>query len=473
MWQTSVPVAASGTATLTVNDATSYQTFDGFGGAFNEKGWNSLQSLSANDRQLALTLLFDAANGAHFGYGRIPIGANDYAMTLYTDDEVPSGMQDYNLAKFNTTEDEKYLVPYVQAALAVNPGIQFWASPWTPPTWMKSGTPGTMSNGTCTLSGGAYSTSPFDGETMKSDSMTLGTYANYFVQWIEAYETKYHVTISALMPQNEPNYPENYPSAQWDATTYDTFVKTLGQTLANSSDPVVKNVKLFLGTMSNDNSGADPAIISKVMGDSAAFSFIHGFALQWGMQGTPDSNGNPTMPGALSTNISAVASSTLPKWQTEHMCGNYPWQTSSYNATKAPNDYAYGVESWGHIRDWLKAGVSTYSAWNMVTDPLGLGNDTCRDWKQDSLLVVNGSTLVVTPAYYVFRHFSQYIDAGATRVGTSGSSALDALAFKNADGSHVVVMYNSGSSAAATVVSVGGATYSFSVPANGFATLRV
>ena len=35
------------------------------------------------------------------------------------------------------------LIPYVKAAQAVNGNIRFWASPWTPPTWMKttSGTP--------------------------------------------------------------------------------------------------------------------------------------------------------------------------------------------------------------------------------------------------------------------------------------------------------------------------------------------
>jgi glucosylceramidase len=135
----------------------------------------------------------------------------------------------------------------------------------------------------------------------------------------------------------------------------------------------------------------------------------------------------------------------------------------------APNDYAYGVESWGLIRDWLKTSVSSYSAWNMVLDQLGLGNDSVRVWPQDSLLVVNTSTglLTITPAYYVFRHIFQYVQPGATRIGTSG--ALDTLAFENPDGSAVTILYNSGTSAAQTILAVGTTKLQFTVPASGFA----
>ena len=63
------------------------KTFEGFGGAFNEMGWNYLSMLSAADRDRAMKLLFDATDGAHFVMGRIPIGASDYALQRYTDDE--------------------------------------------------------------------------------------------------------------------------------------------------------------------------------------------------------------------------------------------------------------------------------------------------------------------------------------------------------------------------------------------------
>jgi len=139
----------------------------------------------------------------------------------------------------------------------------------------------------------------------------------------------------------------------------------------------------------------------------------------------------------------------------------------------APNDYNYGIETWGLIKGWITDGVNSYSSWNMVLDTVGTGIPSGRLWPQNALLVVNRSakTLTATPAYYVFRHFSQYVLPGARRVAVSGTS-VDAVAFKNPDGSIVAAMYNSGSAAKTTTFSIGGTRLQFSVPANGFATIR-
>src|SRR5258708_5243469 len=65
----------------------------------------------------ALTLLFEATNGANFVYGRIRIGASDYATSRYTDDETPG---DLTMTNFSISRDQQFLIPYVKAALAVN-----------------------------------------------------------------------------------------------------------------------------------------------------------------------------------------------------------------------------------------------------------------------------------------------------------------------------------------------------------------
>ena len=138
------------------------------------------------------------------------------------------------------------------------------------------------------------------------------------------------------------------------------------------------------------------------------------------------------------------------------------------------NDHLYGEESWQLIRDWIVSGVNSYSAWNMVLDTVGKSLD---GWPQNALLVVDRSAkkLIVTPAYYVFRHFSQYIAVGATRIGLSGST--DAFAFKNPDGSIIVQVYNKGTSSKTMTVGIGSALsqvlYQFAVPAHGWDTLRV
>ena len=128
------------------------------------------------------------------------------------------------------------------------------------------------------------------------------------------------------------------------------------------------------------------------------------------------------------------------------------------------------MESWGYIRDAItKARVTSYNAWNMVLDSVGKGIDTTRDWAQNALLTVGGGQLTATPAYYVFRHFSQYVDPGASVVGTSGST--DAVAFKNPDGSLVAIVY-SASAKSNYLVAIGGKRLQFSVPASGWATIK-
>jgi glucosylceramidase len=233
-----------------------------------------------------------------------------------------------------------------------------------------------------------------------------------------------------------------------------------------------------------DGGGYDQAIAVATAADADAMKYVKGFGLQWNLQDA----------------VATLAATKVPIMQTEHRCGNYNftspyWDQSRYSSSKAQNDHLYGEESWQIIRDWIVAGVNSYNAWNMVLDTVGKSLDS---WPQDALLVVDRSAkkLIVTPAYYVFRHFSYTIAVGATRVAiTAGSDAykgankttygagkatydgVNAFAFKNPDGAVVVQVYNKAASSTKTIVGVGSALaqtlYQFDVPSHGWATLRV
>jgi glucosylceramidase len=205
-----------------------------------------------------------------------------------------------------------------------------------------------------------------------------------------------------------------------------------------------------LGTI--NGGGNDPEIVSSVMADATARGYVEVLGFQWGMQ----------------DKAAGARRYHLPIWQTEHKCGNYPWE-KGFKADRAPNDHAYAVESWGLLRDWIKAGVTAYSAWNMVLDTVGVGIDTTRVWPQNALLTVDtqAKKLNITPTYYVFRHFSQFVATGARVVATNGG---DAVAFKNPDGSIVTVLHNSGAEKTMTVASAG-KMLRFAMPGNGWATV--
>ena len=156
-------------ATVTVSDSALNSTpWEGFGGSFNELGWKYLTSDDMKNQ--AMELLF-GAEGANLTWGRIPMGASDYAESRFTYDDpgsdgAPDGSEsnrppaDTSLSKFSLQRDKEKLIPYIKAALKVKPDIRFWASPWTPHTWMKDGP--------------FNDDTPLDGGTIKGAANTLG-----------------------------------------------------------------------------------------------------------------------------------------------------------------------------------------------------------------------------------------------------------------------------------------------------------
>jgi glucosylceramidase len=420
-----VTKVASGTADLNVDKNTTFQRWDGFGGTFNEMGWDAL-SVVSSEIPNAIKLLFDPNDGANFAYGRIPLGASDYSMSWYTLAETAG---DYAMDKFSIARDKEKLIPFIKEALKLKPGVHLWASPWVVPSWMMDSS-----------------------SNMKSDAQTQGAHALYMARFVEEY-AKEGLKIEAIHPQNEPGYAR----VHWTQSLLINFMKTyLGPTLAQRN----LTTQVWCGTMSKD---PDDTNIAKATAlDADAMKYVKGFGVQWNLQ-------------AAVVTLAAKG----PVMQTEHRCGNYNfespyWDKSRYSSSKAQNDHLYGEESWQLIRDWIVSGVNSYSAWNMVLDTNGKSLD---GWPQNALLVVDRTAkkLIVTPVYYVFRHFSQYIAVGATRIGTTGSS--DAFAFKNPDGSIIAQVYNKAASSKKMTVGVGSALsqtlYQFDVPAHGWATLRV
>lgn len=441
--------AAGGTPTVTVT-ATERQKWIGFGGTFNEAGWDALSVLSQEERDRAIKLLFSPAEGANFAWGRIPLGASDYALSRYTLDDTPNNQEDPEMEHFSIARDQMALIPYIKAAQAVKSDIKFWASPWTPPPWMKN--PAVYDGTDEGPNGNPPKT--FDAYFRDEDAV-LKAYALYFVRFIEEYG-KLGIPIDHVQPQNEPGYNTRYPSCLWGAGVLTKFVaQYLGPTLAERTP----NTKIWFGTLSNDQ-----AFNNQTMGLANALPYLTGVGLQWNTMGRIQALRN-MKPDLLIM-------------QTEHRCGNYPFNVNNpapfqpppFNPDKPQNDHAYAMESWYYIREWIKAGVNAYSAWNMVLDTVGKNLDAGRPWPQNALLVVDRASkqLIVTPAYYVFRHLSFFVDPGATRLETMGG---DALAFKNPDGSLVAVLFNSGAQAANTVVALGPATVQVQVPAQGWATI--
>lgn len=67
---------------------------------------------------------------------KVHIESCDFCLKSYSFDDVPD---DFRLKNFNISHDKQWLIPYIQAALKTSPyPIKIYASPWSPPAWMKS-----------------------------------------------------------------------------------------------------------------------------------------------------------------------------------------------------------------------------------------------------------------------------------------------------------------------------------------------
>jgi len=428
-WKSATWTETTSSATVTVDDSKTSQTWEGFGGSFNEKGWSFLTSDTMKTQ--AIAALF-GKDGCNFAWGRIPIGASDYAMDRYSLNETAG---DYEMTKFSIDRDKQKLIPYIKAAQQVKPDIRFWASPWSPPTWMKTG-PYNPNTGP--------SHSNFDGGVMKGDDATLKAYALYFVKFLQAYKEQ-GIDVEMVAPQNEPNYEQNYPTCHWAKDTFVNFIgKHLGPALADAS----LSVKIMDGTLSNPSGDAD--IGQSVLRDATAKRYIGSIGVQWGMSDANQVSALKNLAGGI------------PIWISETKCDG-----NMNSAGPAPNDFNYGKSTWNYIKGAIGNGLTAYNAWNMVLDKNGQGIDDTRKWAQNTLIVADSGNLTMTPAYYVYRHFSQFVVPGAKVLGVSGS---DAVAFKNPDGSLVAVLY-SGSAKSNYVLAIGGKKLQFSMP-SGWATVR-
>jgi glucosylceramidase len=424
------PVAAESAAIpdVAVYPDKARQTIEGFGGAFNEKGWQALSALSDAGRRDVLRRLFDPIEGIGFTICRVPIGASDYALDRYTLNE---NAGDYEMSGFSIERDRAGLIPYIKAAMEFQPKLRLWASAWTPPTWMKN-------NRT------------FDSGVFIDDPKMYQAYALYLLKFIRAFRAE-GLPVEAVAIQNEPGTLTHYPSCDWTAVQYLMFIKEhLGplfraEGLADA---------IMLGTFNQPNL-VNHALT--VLTDPEARQFVSLAGMQWYAL-------------AFVEQIRTIAPG-LTIWQTEADCGNWPW-LPGHDPEKPQNDIAYAGFTWEKIRNWLKAGVTVYELWNLVLDPLGKNIDAEMPWPQNCPITVDEDMRAVryTPMFYAVGSYSKFVPPGSRMVETEGSFT-NALAFLDPVGRIVVVIYNQKTAAVRVNVRASGSLYGVYMPAQSFATL--
>jgi glucosylceramidase len=392
--------AVGGKYTIEIDTETICQEIDGFGGCFNERGWAALSMLTPAQREEALQALFDPETGAGFNICRVPIGASDYALDRYTLNEVKD---DFQMEHFSIERDKDCLIPYIKAAMKYKPDLKIWGSVWTPPTWMKT-------NG------------QFDGGKMKDDPKIYDAYALYLARFLETYREE-GINAYAVAIQTEPSYETNYPSCAWNKDQFLTFIRNhIGPLFEERNVPG----EIWLGTIADKNY----TFTKTSLKDPVANRYITTVGYQWD--------------GVF---LVAETRKEYPEkriMQTETECGNFYW-TDGFDPEKPQNDWNYAVHTWNKVKEYFTKGVNSYLLWNMVLDETGKNLDSVRPWPQNAALVVDTKTksLIYTPMYYAFKHFSHFVKPGAYFLGVKARSGWsDTLAFLNPDGKVILVLQN-------------------------------
>ncbi|MCH9275881.1 glycosyl hydrolase [Bifidobacterium amazonense] len=411
--------------TITADPTHSYQSIDGFGASFTDASAHLIdQVLDEEDRATAMSRLFDPKLGIGLSLLRNPMGASDYARTIYSYDDMPDGQRDESLDRFSIGHDLESILPLTTWAMELNPRLRLIASPWSAPGWMK--TSGSMIGG-----------------ELREDCYEA--YARYFVRFLQAYAEQ-GVPVFAVTPQNEPLFvPGHYPGMLFPADREARFVRDFLR-------PALCDAGLETRVLGYDHNW-DRVDYAFDLLDAAEDAF-DGIAWHWY--------------GGRAVSQSRVASHFPAKdvYFTEGSGGEWipEFEPAFSNLMRT------GI-------DILRNGSKSFILWNLALDehngPVvpGFGRSTCR-----GLLRVDRRTRTAEYMldYYGLAHFSKFIRPGAVRIGSDQNGGVRSLACRNEDGSVVVVLFNDSNHDARVgvdVVGVAGPSRTVSLPSKAAATV--
>ncbi|WP_084225347.1 glycoside hydrolase family 30 protein [Paenibacillus pectinilyticus] len=418
--------AVDSTASLTITKD-SYQTVEGFGGCFNELGFTALSYLSDEERVEMLHSLFHPDGDQKLSICRLPIGASDYAHEWYSLNETDG---DLAMAHFSIDRDRQYLIPYIKEALKLNPNLKLFASPWSPPTWMKF-------------------PKAYNFGTLRWEKEILEAYALYFVKFVEAYREE-GITIHQVHVQNEVVANQKFPSCVWTGEQLREFIRDY---LGPAFEKHGLDTEIWLGTINSPEpwdewlkkkTADHDAYAHTVLSDPEAYKYVKGVGYQWA--------------GKYGIQRTVLSYPELRYMQTENECGD------------GTNTWAYAKYVFNLYQHYFTNGVNAYIYWNMVLEPKGRST---WGWEQNSMITVDPAErrAIFNPEYYVMKHFSHFVPEGTRRIGTIGHWTGNALAFEKPDGGIIIVIANPFKDSRDVRVSNGNTVQTFRLEPESFNTI--
>jgi glucosylceramidase len=412
------------------------QTIDGFGGCFNELSWDAIRLLDEPGRQELLKNLFDPNDGLNFTFCRTPMGANDYAREWYSYNETDG---DFEMKHFSIERDKEAVIPFIKAALALNPNIKLWASPWSVPTWMKTNKHYANRSMECNDLPKEREV-PIYTDQIIQETEYLQALALYFSKYLDAYQ-KEGIDVSMVMYQNEAFTFNQWPTGSWTPQSIARFnMEYLGPQLAKTHP----HVEIYAGTFNT----ADSLVYATILNHPDAKKYIKGIGVQWEAR-----------------EIFPTLKELYPgfKWmQSESECGNgrFGWKDAQH--------------TFDLMKRYINHGAHSYIEWNMVLKDDGRSS-WC--WTQNALIRILSDTkeVIYTPEYYVYKHVCSFVPVGSVVLPFKSANTGDnnLLAFKTPSGEIIIVTGNYNDTPNETTFKLGEKYFTVVLPAHSFNTFKL
>lgn len=437
------------TITLEVDSEAKYQEILGFGGAFTEAAAYMFSQMSEENKNAIIrayfgdksdatgSTLIDGTSGdavqldsIKYSVGRVPVHSCDFSLESYSFDDNDG---DFNLTSFNISRNYEWLIPMLKQSLAASDmEIRLFASPWSPPAWMKSNGQMTGSDLPCLKGGDEY----------------LESWALYLSKFITAHENE-GIPFWGMTVQNEPEF-----DAPWEACTYTPEEER--DFIINQLGPRMKADHPDLQIMIYDHNKDDIVTWAEtILSDPEAASYVAGTAFHWysgfqfeNLETTHEMFPDKFLLASEATNCPGVA---LGDWSRGEV---------------------YGFDIIGDLNSWSAGWVD----WNLVLDMEG-GPNHLQNYCDAAFVVdVEDQIVYVQPMFYYLGQLSKFVPPGSIRIETNLSDTLDdsiaAASFLTPNKEIVVVAMNQNDEDVEIVLtdSVKEVAASYQIPAHGITT---
>ncbi len=386
--------------TVFVDPSKTFQSIVGIGGALTDAVAETFYKLPKNKQQELLTAYYDKEKGIGYNLARTNIQSCDFSSGSYG--YIAEG--DAALKTFSVKHDEQYRIPFIKQAIAAAGGkLTLFATPWSPPAFMKSNND--------VLHGGTLLPKYYQ------------SWANFYVKFIQTYE-KAGVPIWGLSVENEPMATQSWESCVYTANEERDFIKNfLGPTLHKAG---MADKKLMAWDHNRD---LVYQRASTVLEDPEAAKYVWGIAYHWYETWT---GGQPQF-----VNVDRVHEA-FPN--THLMFTEGCVERFDYSKI---NDWSLGERYGNSMVNDFNAGTVGWTDWNILLDEKGGPNHVGNFCFAPIIADTKTGELHYTNCYYYLGHFSKFVKPGAKRVASSSSrSGLQTTAFINPDGKLAVIVLN-------------------------------